>query len=332
MQYNQFVRETNFLKLSDGNRLCYAEYGDPNGIPVLMFHGNPGSRLAWGAMPGSPFLPNVRIIAPDRPGYGFTSYKDNALARWPQDVEELLDHLWIPKAHVFAPSGGAPFALACAWKIPSRIRALGLFGAVGPNHPDAVTGAMASLRLLWWIAGKLPALIRLQMRAFGWLARRDPLKLANMMRDLELSGTDKVVFDKPEIQKLFQRDFVEAYRQDGIGSAYDASIPGSWPIPLEEVRTKTLIWHAERDHLVGSMPVYLHHRLPNSTLSIIPDQGHLWILDHIPETLQQLLEEETGDLVTLTPRDLFFNHHQASPAIGTPRTLDRKTRCLHRGA
>lgn len=43
---------SNVLELSDGTHLCWAEYGDENGKPVFVFHGNPGSRLAWGAMPG----------------------------------------------------------------------------------------------------------------------------------------------------------------------------------------------------------------------------------------------------------------------------------------
>ena len=149
------MRDTNHLDLSDGSRLCYAEYGDPEGKPVMMFHGNPGSRLAWGAIPGSPFQANVRIIAPDRPGYGKTDFKQNALARWPYDIAELLDHLGIDRVTLFAPSGGAPFALACAWKIPERLWVTGLFGAVGPNTEEAVEGVIRSLKLLWRIAGPL---------------------------------------------------------------------------------------------------------------------------------------------------------------------------------
>ncbi len=61
-------KDTNFLTLPDGRKLCYAEYGDPKGEPVILIHGNPNSRLLWGVTPGSPFLPGVRLIAPDRTG------------------------------------------------------------------------------------------------------------------------------------------------------------------------------------------------------------------------------------------------------------------------
>jgi pimeloyl-ACP methyl ester carboxylesterase len=42
---------TNFLTLPDGRRLAYAEFGDPNGHPVLYFHGAPSSRLEEIQMP-----------------------------------------------------------------------------------------------------------------------------------------------------------------------------------------------------------------------------------------------------------------------------------------
>ena len=32
-------KDTNFLTLPDGRKLCYAEYGDPEGKPVILFHG-----------------------------------------------------------------------------------------------------------------------------------------------------------------------------------------------------------------------------------------------------------------------------------------------------
>ena len=63
-----------YLKLPGGRQLCYAEYGDPTGQPIFVFHGNPNSRLLWGVIPGTPFLPNIRIIAPDRPGFGRTDF------------------------------------------------------------------------------------------------------------------------------------------------------------------------------------------------------------------------------------------------------------------
>lgn len=277
------------LGLSDGRNLCWAEYGDPDGTPVFLFHGNPGSRLAWGAMPGSPFVSGVRIIAPDRPGYGRTDFEPNALERWPQDVTELADRLGIDRFAVFGPSGGAPYALACAWRIPERLTAVGVFGAVGPNTPEAVEGVIPSLKLLWRVARPLRWAVRAQMWVMARLARRHPVKLAMKMRDLELRDEDRAIMDRPDILELFRVDFPEAYRQNGVGSTYDATVPASWSIALEEITAEVHLWHAERDPLVGNMTPYIARRLPHARLHTLAGEGHLWILDHMPEVIETLI-------------------------------------------
>lgn len=114
------------------------------------------------------------------------------------------------------------------------------------------------------------------------------------MRNAELNESDKLVFDAPDVQRLFERDFPKAYRQNGIGSAYDASVPGSRPIPLEGIHSRVYIWHAERDQLVSNMSVHIHDRLPNSELTIIPDQGHLWVLNNVSKILSHLMETKSS--------------------------------------
>lgn len=283
------VKTDNYIVLPDGLRLGYAEYGDPDGFPVFLFHGNPGSRLSWGLMPGCPFLPNIRIIAPDRPGYGQTDFKKHALEKWPHDITELADHLNIDRFSVFAPSGGGPYALACAWKIPDRLTAVGIFGSVGPNVPEATEGALRSLKLLWKIANPLFGLVKMQMRIISGMAKKNPAKILRRLRELELSEWDKTIFDRPEIREMFKRDFPEAYKQYGIGSAYDTTIPAKWPIPLDEIKIKVNVWHAQPDQLTGNMSKYISEKLPNAELKIIPNTGHLWILFHIPEVLEKLI-------------------------------------------
>jgi hypothetical protein len=38
-------RIDDLVVLAYKRRLAYAEYGDPDGLPVILFHGLPGSRL-----------------------------------------------------------------------------------------------------------------------------------------------------------------------------------------------------------------------------------------------------------------------------------------------
>ena len=294
MSCMKILRDDNIFRLSDGRKMGYAEYGNPKGLPVFLFHGNPGSRLSWGLMPGAPFLPNIHIIAPDRPGYGLTDFSPYALENWPANIAELADHLGIGKFAVFGPSGGGPFALACAWKIPDRLSATGVFGSVGPNVPEATKGVIRSVRLLWKVSNPLFWLIKLQMRIMASMVKKNPEKLSMQLRDLELSDWDKKIFDRPEIKNIFIKDFPEAYRQNGIGSAYDTTIPERWPIPLEHIKIRVHVWHAEPDILVGNMPKYIAQKLPRVHLEIIPNTGHLWILDHMKEMLETLVSRKIG--------------------------------------
>ena len=155
--------------------------------------------------------------------------------------------------------------------------------------PRRSGGVNPSLKLLWRIAKPLQWVVRLQMWLMSHAAKRNPTWVAQKMRDLELKDEDKTVLDRPEILELFSVDFPEAYRQNGIGSAYDATIPANWPIPLEEIQTKVQLWPAERDPLVGNMTPYLAEHLPKADLRCLPGQGHLWILDHVPEVLEALV-------------------------------------------
>lgn len=257
-----------------------------------MFHGNPGSRLSWGYFPDCPFIEGIRIIAPDRPGYGLSDYKKNAIDTWPDDISALADHLGIQELYILGVSGGGPYALACAWKIPQRLYAVALVGSVGPNVPEAIEGTIKSLRVLWKVARPLFWLIKFQMRMMAILAKHNPDKLIKQLRNLELSDLDKKIFDRPEIQRIFIHDFPEAYRQNGIGSAYDATIPANWPIPLDQIKIPVQLWSMDEDQLVGNMGRYLAERLPNCQAKYIPNYGHLWVVENMKEVLEYLVKPD----------------------------------------
>src|SRR5262249_13234638 len=106
------------LTLRDGRRLAYLDYGDAAGFPILCCHGTPGSRLDF-AVYGTPLDEvHVRLIVPDRPGYGCSEAKRTArLLDWPDDVAQLADHLGLARFAVLGVSGGGPFAAACAYKL-----------------------------------------------------------------------------------------------------------------------------------------------------------------------------------------------------------------------
>src|SRR5262249_30438003 len=66
--------EDHTLTLRDGRKLGYIDIGDSNGPVILACHGMPGSRLDFANH--DPVLRSlgVRLIAPDRPGYGLSDF------------------------------------------------------------------------------------------------------------------------------------------------------------------------------------------------------------------------------------------------------------------
>jgi pimeloyl-ACP methyl ester carboxylesterase len=119
-------------QLRDGRTIGYVEYGKPNGRPLFYFHGHPGSRFEVRFLQEQAEENGVRLVGVDRPGLGLSSYKaGRSILDWPDDVSELADFLQIKFFSVVGFSGGGPYALACAFRIPSRLIACGIVSGVG---------------------------------------------------------------------------------------------------------------------------------------------------------------------------------------------------------
>ncbi len=92
------MNENCTLLLKDGRKLGYAEYGDPKGKPVFFLHGWPSSRLQAKVTDKAAKKLKIRVISPDRPGYGLSDFKkDRTLLEYADDIEELADKLNIKK-------------------------------------------------------------------------------------------------------------------------------------------------------------------------------------------------------------------------------------------
>src|SRR5215470_1464685 len=97
------------LGLPDGRRLSYAEFGDPRGLPVLAIHGTPGSRFMFGLTSTAARERGLRVVAPDRPGYGHSEYRRNpSLMRSAEDFISFVEGLGLERLAVIGVSGGGP--------------------------------------------------------------------------------------------------------------------------------------------------------------------------------------------------------------------------------
>lgn len=120
------------LQLHDGRTLGYAEYGMRDAKALFYFHGQPGSLLEARFLAEQAKHSGIRLIGIDRPGMGLSRFKaGRRLLDWPDDVAELADSPYIDRFAVVGFSGGGPYALVCAYKIPHSLTACGIISGIG---------------------------------------------------------------------------------------------------------------------------------------------------------------------------------------------------------
>lgn len=285
-------RPDNVLRLSDGRLLGYAELGDPGGTPLIFFHGMPGSRLGARLGDAAAKRLGVRLVAPDRPGYGLSDFQPGrTLLDWPDDVVELADALSIDRFAVGGVSGGGPYAAVCAFKIPERLTAAGIISGVGPfDVPDATEGMSRQNRLLFSAARRVPWITNVPMWLMAKGARRFADRfLSIMMRNLP--EPDQAILFRPEIRPLFVEDAVEAFRPGGRGAAWEAVMYARpWGFRLEEIAMEVHLWQGELDvNVPPSMGRYQAGAIPNCKAAFYPEEGHLLLIDRIEEILGALV-------------------------------------------
>lgn len=281
-----------YIQLPDGRRLAYAEYGEKQGMPLFLLHGLPGSRLSWGLLPGNPFPDGLRIIAPDRPGYGQSDPKPGrTLLDWSNDIEVLADTLDIQKFAVVGVSGGGPGALACAWKMQDRILATSIVCAPAPTNAPGIFEGMSKtnhffMKLAWYV----PWLSDLNIRLLGMAIRKNPVRYIQSMQ-FKVHKVDQILLKQAEITEMLVKDFAEALENGSQGMVDDMSANHGhpWGFPLDQINTKVHLWYGELDGSASpAMGKYISSTVPNSQLTILPGVGHLWVLVHLNEVLKDI--------------------------------------------
>jgi hypothetical protein len=107
-----------------GQVLSYAEVGDPQGYPVLVFLGLGCVRYLIALYDELARAEGIRLICVDRWGLGKSQdvpTESRGLLEWANVVKEIMDRLKIDKFGILAHSAGVPYALATALKLKERI-------------------------------------------------------------------------------------------------------------------------------------------------------------------------------------------------------------------
>jgi pimeloyl-ACP methyl ester carboxylesterase len=274
------------IRLRDGRRLGYAEWGDPRGGPLLYFHGWPGSRIEGRLGDEAAKASGVRLIAIDRPGMGLSDFQPGrTLIDWPADVVQVAAALGLDHFSVLGISGGGPYAAACAWRLADRLVGTGIVSGLAPvDVPGVIAGMGRWNRLSFQMVGRLAVLRRALMAATAVSVARRP---DSVLQRGVTAAVDKEYLGRQEVRRNLADSLSEAFRGGSRGPAWEMGLYARpWGFRLEEIRTPVHVWHGEDDaNAPVAMGRYLATSVPESRARFYPGEGHLHFVDRLPEIL-----------------------------------------------
>lgn len=287
------------IRLPDGRHLGFATYGDTRGTPVLHCHGFPGSRFEgamWHEIAGKH---HIRLIVPERPGVGLSSFQKNRrIQDWPQDATVLLRHLGVDEFHLLGTSGGSAYVLACLHELPEhRIRGAAIVSGFYPLALGAEDMLMVSRIMVFlavWATSLMAGLVYLVL---GRAAQaRDPEVFTKAFsKDVDMRPEiDRASLGDEQYKKKFFSSAREGIRANSYAFAWEARLLGSdWGFSLHNVpAAKLSLWHGKMD--TGN-PVSMTKRagmqLTGSKVRVL-DEGHISLqARHMEEIFEDLLQK-----------------------------------------
>jgi pimeloyl-ACP methyl ester carboxylesterase len=133
------------VTLPDGMVISYLDAGAPDGDVVFYFHGTPSSRMqAAGPVDAAAAELGLRVIAPDRPGCGGSSFVRYRVADYAAIVARFADALGIGEFGVIGTSGGGRYALSCGSALPGRVRRVAAVSSTAPSDFPGVRQAWST--------------------------------------------------------------------------------------------------------------------------------------------------------------------------------------------
>ena len=272
---------TGTVTLPDGRVLAYEDYGVATGFPVLSFHGGLSSRLDAAPAHEAAVAAGVRLISPDRPGMGLSTYqRGRRLTDWPADVAHLTEALGIGEFAVMGWSAGGAYAAVCAAAMGDRVTAAALLSSAVPLDLYGTTrGLSMEDRVLLVLTRRTPWLASALMKVSIVNASNARLFRAVMRTFPPADRTVLTEWGPPDLALSFVR---EAMRQGTEGCVQDYRIFGApWGFSLEDIHVPVDIWEGSDDNTgPPGYRAFLKRHIPQATIHVVPGEGHLSLLPH----------------------------------------------------
>lgn len=284
------------LKTPDGRQLATKSYGDPDGKPVFLLHGTPGSRL--GPRPRGAVLHRlgIQLITFDRPGYGKSDrHEGRRVADAATDVLTIADAYGLDKFAVVGRSGGGPHALACAALMPDRLTRAAVLvglapqGAAGLDWYDGMTQFNVAE---YMAAANGYQSLAAQTEATAEAVRDNPASLLASLHP-EMPDSDRRVVADTGIRAQLLETYTEALRTSADGWIDDVlAFKFPWGFDPATIRVPVLLWHGAVDNFSPvSHAMWLAQRITSATVVVQAGAAHFSALDVLPDILRWLSSE-----------------------------------------
>ncbi|KAF1982327.1 alpha/beta-hydrolase [Aulographum hederae CBS 113979] len=315
------------LTLPSGRTLGYGIFGHPHGRPLLYFHGFPTSRLEAAAFHEIAHRHRIRLFALDRPGFGISTFQPHRrIVDWPDDVLAFADHVGLDRFAVMGLSGGGPYALACALKVPrERLSAVGI--VMGAPPWEAGREKMSLLRrvtaqtavyappLLGAFGSTIVGLGNWACSLEGAKRRIDVWIESETQKEVERRKAREKETGTMHVRRILPEDevddpSVEECRERMMRSSGEGFAQGSqafvhetrllsapdWGFRFEDVKyDPVLMWHGTKDVSAPfSMMQYLARRLPHAVLHECEGDTHFTMDRHLERIIVDIALHDAG--------------------------------------
>lgn len=273
----------NFLKwrLPSGRILAYHELGSPEGIPLVFYHGFPGSSVQASLIEDESVYQPFRLIAVDRPGFGESDPDpDRSIQSFAEDIVHLMEGLGLSKFHVLGVSGGAPYALGCAFFYPEKVLSVTAVSGLGPLSEIEFLSLMPtftrnSLKLIRKSKYLSQLAMSLLHKAFTRASEAEGLTPPKFFLKGLATADQKLILDE-RLRKKFRSSMKHSFRNGAQGAARDLQLmTQNWEVDFSQLSMPVRFWHGSQDTIVPhEHSLRLAKKIKSSEVKIFENEGH----------------------------------------------------------
>ena len=245
----------------DGGNISYIDEGE--GMPIVLIHGIPTSSFLWRKMIGN-LAAHGRVIAPDLPGFGFSTPPagcDYSISNYARLLGEFLEALSIADGVLICHDFGGPVTVMYAQQHPERYQRLIIMDTF--LHTDLPDWG------LFYTVAKIRPIGEVIMGIAG--------------QTITGAGLKAGVVNKSMITKeVVQRYYMPEGNADKVKSAYLGTMRTDYHKDLKYIETNLksidkptlIVWGANDVYIPLSLAERIHQDINGSMMEIIPDCGH----------------------------------------------------------